>query len=121
MKREEMKIRLDYNNMLDEFVGEHGVSLANIEAIGDKIAAAKKAMADKRPAMAWRDLPYSQNDVLPDLLAYAQEMRPKIDALVVFGIGGSALGPLAVHQAINGAFWNDSPALKRRTPPLYRR
>jgi len=115
----DMKIRLDYNNMLYEFVGKHGITLADIDTISDKIAAAKKAMVDKRSAMAWRDLPYNQDDVVGNLLSYAQEMLPKIDSLVVFGIGGSALGPLAVQQAINGAFWNESPALRRGAPRLY--
>ena len=117
MKKE--KIRLDYNNMLSEFVGEHGITLAEIEAIDKKIAAAKKALDNKRSAMAWRDLPYNQDGVVTELLAYVNKMLPKIDTLVVFGIGGSALGPLAVQQAINGAFWNEQKDLRGKYPRLY--
>ena len=57
--KNEMKVRLDFNNMMDKFVGEHGLSEKDIEGLEDKIQKAKKAMVDKRAVgkMDFRDLP----------------------------------------------------------------
>ena len=106
MNNQKQKIKLDFNNMLTEFVGPDGITLPEIEALGSKIDAAKAAMKAKRPQMAWRDLPHNQADVVADIKAYAEVVRPLIDTLVVFGIGGSALGPIAVQQAIHSPFHN---------------
>lgn len=120
--KNEMKIRLDFNNMMTDFVGEHGISKADIEKISDKIENAKKAMVEKRAngKMDWRDLPYNQDDVVEDILSYVNEQKDKFDAFVVLGIGGSALGPIAVQQAINHPYYNEISREKRNGfPKLY--
>ncbi|MCL2753480.1 MAG: glucose-6-phosphate isomerase [Defluviitaleaceae bacterium] len=101
-----MQIKLDYNNMMTEFVGKHGISQGDIDALKGKISAAARAMENKRNQMAWRDLPYNQDDIVQDILLYVAEILPRIDTLVVLGIGGSALGPIALNQAIHGSFYN---------------
>jgi glucose-6-phosphate isomerase len=40
----------------------------------------------------------------------AQQIRSQFDAFVVLGIGGSALGPIAVQQALNDLHYNELPA-----------
>ena len=42
--KNEMKIRLDFNNMMTDFVGEHGISIEDIDKISDKIENAKKGI-----------------------------------------------------------------------------
>lgn len=120
--KNEMKIRLDFNNMMTDFVGEHGISVEDIEKISDKIENAKKAMVEKRKngKMDWRDLPYNQDEVVDDILSYVNEKKDKFEAFVVLGIGGSALGPIAVQQAINHPYYNELPREKRNGfPKLY--
>lgn len=120
--KNEMKIRLDFNNMMTDFVGEHGISTDDISKITEKIESAKKAMVEKRQngKMDWRDLPYNQNEVVEDILSYVNEQKDKFDAFVVLGIGGSALGPIAVQQAINHPYYNELPRDKRNGfPKLY--
>ncbi len=120
--KEKMRIRLDFNNMMKDFVGEDGISTADIEAISEKIENAKKAMVDKRASgkMDWRDLPHNQADVVKDMIDYVNEIKDEIDAFVVLGIGGSALGPMAVQQAINHPYYNELPREKRNGyPKLY--
>ena len=117
-----MKIRMDYNNMFKEYVGEYGISPSEIDALSAKIDAAKKAMTKKRASgeMDWRDLPYNQSEVVDEILSYVAETKDKFDAFVVLGIGGSALGPLAVQQAINHPYYNELPREKRGDyPKLY--
>lgn len=118
----EMKIKLDFNNMMTDFVGEYGISEGDISKLKDKIENAKNSMVTKRASgkMDWRDLPYNQNEVVEDIIKYVNEIKDEIDAFVVLGIGGSALGPIAVQQAINHPYYNELTREKRSGyPKLY--
>lgn len=120
--KKEMKIRMDINNMMSEFIGEDGIKQEDIDALKDKIEAAKKAMTEKRAngKMDWRDLPYNQDEVVKDIINYVNEVKDDFEAFVVLGIGGSALGPMAVQQAINHPYYNELPREKRNGyPKLY--
>jgi glucose-6-phosphate isomerase len=115
-----MKLRMDYNNMMAENIGTEGITSADFEAL--KVAAdkASKMMADNRPQMKWRELPHNQAEIVVDILAYTVQMKDDIDAFVVLGIGGSALGPMAVQQALNHPFYNELTREKRKGyPKLY--
>lgn len=114
-----MKIRLDYNNMMEEFVGKYGISKSDIDSLNlDK---AKQAMIDKRAngKMDWRDLPYNQEEVCDEIISYVEEVKDKFDAFVVLGIGGSALGPISVQQAINHPYYNEISREKRGGYPKF--
>lgn len=110
-----MKLRLDYNNMMEEFVGEKGLSKKDFDKIAPKFGPAAAAMKAKRAngGMDWRDLPHNQNEVVKDILDYAAKIRDEVEYFVLLGIGGSALGPMAVHQALLHPFYNDLPRDKR--------
>ena len=107
-------MRLDYNNMMEESIGAQGISQKEMEALVPKINAAVTAMAKKhqKGGMDWRNLPFEQTDVVRDIQAYVEEMKSQIDAFVVLGIGGSALGPMAVQQALNHPYYNELPREK---------
>jgi glucose-6-phosphate isomerase len=118
----EMKIKMDFNNMMSDFVGSNGISQDDILSISQKIESAKSALVTKRAngGMDWRDLPYNQEDVVNDILDYVNTVKDDFDAFVVLGIGGSALGPMAVQQAINHPFYNELSREKRGNfPKLY--
>jgi len=117
----DQNIRLDYNNMMQEFVGGYGFTLDDFTALEDKITAATAAMKIKREQgfMDWRDLPHNQEEVVDEILAYAAENAGKFEAFVLLGIGGSALGPMAVQQAINHQFYNELPREKRGGYPKF--
>ncbi len=121
-----MQLKMDFNNMMAESVGKYvegqGIAVSDVEAIHDKITAAKKAMTEKRASgkMDWRDLPYNQTDIVAEINSYVNEVKDDIDAFVVLGIGGSALGPMAVQQAINHPYYNELPREARGGfPKLY--
>ncbi|MCD8037070.1 MAG: glucose-6-phosphate isomerase [Clostridiales bacterium] len=121
-QKKALKIRVDYNNMMKKYVGEYGISDAEITALTGKAGKAHKAMEEKRlnGGMDWRQLPYNQKEVVADIKAYVDEVKDDIDAFVVLGIGGSALGPICVQQAINHPFYNELPKEKRGGyPKLY--
>lgn len=119
--RESMRLRIDFNNMMADFVGEHGVKEEDIAKISDKIEAAEKAMVTKRAEgkMDWRDLPYNQDEVVADIMSYVNDVKGDFESFVVLGIGGSALGPIAVQQAINHPFFNQLTKEKRNGFPKF--
>ena len=69
--------------------------------------------------MDWRDLPYNQDDVCDEIISYVEDVKDKFDAFVVLGIGGSALGPMAVQQAINHPYYNEISREKRGGYPRF--
>jgi len=115
-----MQLRMDYNNMMAGSIGAQGLTQADIDAWKPAIERAAKIMNEKRPAMTWRELPHNQAAIVADIEGYVAQMKGEIDAFVVLGIGGSALGPLAVQQALNHPFYNELPREKRNGfPKLY--
>ena len=110
-----MRIRLDINNTLKGVVGTHGIDHHDITAMA---GAAAKAIADieaTRAHLGWPDLP-SQD--ISAIIAAAQKVM-HVENFVVLGIGGSALGNIAVQSALNHPFYNDLPRGKRTHPRLY--
>lgn len=121
-RRQELKIRFDYNNMMSDFIGEEQGFSSKDLADNKKIAeAAHKRVAENRGKgmMGWTELPYNQKEIVNDIMATAKIIRKKFDNFVVLGIGGSALGPTAVFQALCHLRHNELPARKRKAPKLY--
>jgi glucose-6-phosphate isomerase len=105
---------------MDSRIGKEGITKGDFDNLKPAAEKAAKIMADKRPAMAWRELPYNQKEIVVDIFAYVAEMKDEIDAFVVLGIGGSALGPMAVQQALNHPFYNELFRESRKGyPKLY--
>ena len=119
--RKSMKLKLDYNNMMAEFVGEkEGFTKKDLD---DKSLTAKAFSIVKnnrgKGMMGWTELPYNQAEIVEDIIATAKEIKKKFDIFVVLGIGGSALGPTAVFQALCHLRHNELPKSKRKAPKLY--
>ncbi|MFN3373996.1 MAG: glucose-6-phosphate isomerase, partial [Chloroflexus sp.] len=109
--RETQRIRLDVNNVF----GPNGLTPAELEAAAARAAEAIAAVQSRREALGWPLLP--AQDVTP-FEQFAAAHRDRIDTFVVLGIGGSALGNIAVQTAINGPFYNLLPREQRGWPRL---
>ena len=120
--RKALKIKLDYNNMMADYVGEDqgftDVELKKAKLIADKAFETVKANRGQG-MMGWTELPYNQAEVVEDIIATAKDIKKKFDNFVVLGIGGSALGPTAVFQALCHLRHNELPKSKRKAPKLY--
>ncbi|HHT83602.1 MAG TPA: glucose-6-phosphate isomerase, partial [Clostridiales bacterium] len=116
------QIRFDYNNMMSEYVGEkEGISVLEISTQKKRMEAAYQAVQSSRGQgmMGWTELPYNQEETVNDIIQTAKSIRKKFDYFVVLGIGGSALGPMAVFQALCHLRHNELPKSKRRAPKFY--
>ena len=119
--RDSMRIRLDYNNMMTDFLGERGIDPAEVQDLLPRLKDALAELARKRERgeTAWRDLPENQETVVKKIEKIAEEIRDTFDTFVVLGIGGSALGPIAVQQALNHLHYNELADEDREGPRLY--
>lgn len=117
--RDSMRLRVDYSNMMRDFAGEHGIAPEALDSHREAYESAAIRVEEKRGEMKWRELPFNQTQVIPAILETAAWVRANCDAFVVLGIGGSALGPIAVQQALSHLRYNDLPAAKRKGPKLY--
>lgn len=116
-----MKLKFDFNYMMRESVGKHGIVSAAIEkdakhheqALNSVVAQSGKGWQE------WTELPRAKEDEINEVIAYGDEIRKKADSFVVLGIGGSALGPMCVAQALLHLHHNELPKQKRNAPKLY--
>ncbi len=117
--RQSMRLHFDYNNMMSDTLGKRGLYKREIDALMPKIELAVLDMKAKRGIMRFRELPYNQDEVVRDILKTAADIRDRFENFVVLGIGGSALGPIAVQQALNHLHYNDLPRERRNGPRLF--
>ncbi len=112
-------MRIDFNNMLQTGVGPHGISLEDFERESVRVKDVHSAMCSKQPQMAWRNLPYNQDDIIKDIEKKAKEINESFENFVVLGIGGSALGSKALFTALKHTHYNALPREKRRGVRFY--
>ncbi len=120
--RKTMELKIDYNNMMKEFVGENqGFSDKDFTDNKSMIKLAYENVLENRGKgmMGWTELPYNQDEIVEDIIFTAKDIKKKFDNFVVLGIGGSALGPIAVFQALCHLRHNELPKSKRKAPKLY--
>jgi glucose-6-phosphate isomerase len=111
-----LNIRYDFNNLMADRIGAHGITEVELKALASKIEAAWQAVEKTPPG--FRNLP--NNTKLADEIAtLATEIRERCDNFVVVGIGGSALGNIALQSALNHPFYNELMPPARRGPRLF--
>ncbi len=114
--RDTQRIRLDVNNATDAGCGAEGLTTAELEAGAEQARAAVAAVQQNRTALGWPELPAQD---VREIEQYVASVRDTIDNFVVLGIGGSALGNIAVQNAMNGPFYNLLPRDQRGGPRLF--
>jgi glucose-6-phosphate isomerase len=99
-----MTLRLDYSNMM---ISPGGFGPRALTSASAQFSAAKSRFDELRRAgtVGFVDLPANTN-LVEQVSSYAAEVRGKYDDVVVLGIGGSALGPIALRTALRPSGWN---------------
>ena len=101
------RLRLDYTRALSTAVGpEHGVTPQELEGLAKPSREALRAVQGRRAKdLRWLDLPY-QAQGHEQILDFAARAAGRFQNVVVLGIGGSALGTIAVQAALNSPYHN---------------
>ncbi len=114
-------IQLEYHNVLDRTIGKaHGLTLGEIKrAEADvKTVVARVERERKDGLHRYRELPRDA-EMLKTIKAAVRKFRPGVENLVVLGIGGSALGNVALQTALNDPYYQLHANKDRRGPRLF--
>lgn len=116
-----MSIKLDYNYMMSDVVGEYGISVKELEKYAAAARSAHKAVETNRgkDMQEWMLSPYNQDEVVAKINSTAKRLQESCEYFVVLGIGGSALGPIAVFTALKHFYYNELPKNVRKGPKFY--
>ncbi len=116
-------ITLHYRNTLSTAVGEHGIDPSALEEAKPRLAALTKQLNRTRGTgwERWRELPFDpmRAEHVGAVKHLVRKHRDRVENLIVLGIGGSALGNIALQSALNPSTWNLQPREKRDGPRLF--
>lgn len=107
-------IRFDYNYFMEEHVGsDHGISEKELRSIKTKAdeALARMEQEKAKGLLGFLQLPFDTKVV--DEIRTFKDKTSWVDTVVLIGIGGSALGPQALKNALAGIYLNELPLSKR--------
>src|SRR5215211_493311 len=101
-----MTLRIDYTNMMGDVV-QGGVATPDWQAAAETFRGAHAGLGRRRDAGELGFLALPDDDALHrQTTDFAAKARGKFDDVVVLGIGGSALGPIALRTALLKPAWN---------------
>jgi len=92
-------IELDFGNMMSDVIGENGLSERQIENLKPDCAKAHEEIAQRKwPGLAFIDLVSQDTSQVKEV---ARAIRGDSENFILLGIGGSALGPKTILEAMS--------------------
>lgn len=123
------RLSLDIDRCLADVTGQGGSALAGpgtaaltpsmLSEIRPRLEEARKALLAQAGTgmLGWMTLPHQD---MSEILAFADRNRGRFDSLLVIGIGGSALGTIALATALLPLHYNElEPGDRGHSPRLY--
>jgi len=113
------EVKLHYKNVMADVIGnEHGISPKQLKDLAEKTTPLISQLNKERQngKTPYRDLPYN-SQIAQEVKVLVEELKGRCENLVVFGIGGSALGSIALQTALNPYMHNLDD--KQRTGPRF--
>lgn len=114
------QIKIDYKNVTSAVIGtKDGITPRQLKSLGKKIKPLISQINKQRKAgeTPFRDLPYNKR-ISRRVNAVVKTLRKECDYLVVLGIGGSALGNIALDTALRPFLPNPKDKQSKR-PRLF--
>lgn len=102
------EIRLYYKNVIADIIGdEHGISPEQFRKLAEKTSPLISKLNDERKSgkTPYRDLPFNTK-IFQQVKELVTQLNDGCENLVVLGIGGSALGNIALQTALNPYMYN---------------
>jgi len=106
---------------MDTAVGKHGLKAKEFAKDEKRITTAFEMVNRNRGKgwQEWTELPLVSVSELNGIYNEMQFVRENAESFVVLGIGGSALGPLSIFNALLHFRHNDLPKKKRNAPKYF--
>lgn len=91
-------LELHFGNMMEEVIGEKGLSLTQIERLRENVLDAHKQIQERK----WKELAFLDlaNQKTDEIKIMAAQIKESSDYFLLLGIGGSAMGPKAILEAL---------------------
>jgi glucose-6-phosphate isomerase len=106
--KENSMLSVNFTNCLVDSIGlTHGLTEPELFGMEPRLIDTHSQVMRQANAgkLGYIDLP-NNTDEAKKIMAWARKTRTSFDTLVVLGIGGSALGPIAVQNALRPVYWN---------------
>jgi glucose-6-phosphate isomerase len=116
----ESEIRLYYRNVMADVIGdEHGITPLQFKDLSDRTSPQIAQLNKERKAgeTPYRELPH-RTEIAEGVKTIVSEVKETCEILVVLGIGGSALGNIALQTALNPYMYNLDDA-QRKGPRMF--
>lgn len=113
------KIKFYYKNVTDKIIGDEGISKSQLDNLAKKTVPIIKEINRVRQAgqTPYRDLPYKK-ETIKKIRDLSGQLRQGCENFIVLGIGGSALGNIALQTALN-PYMNNLDESQRKGPRLF--
>ncbi len=114
------EVKLHYKNVMADVIGnEHGITPEQLKDLADKTSPLIQQLNKERQdgETPYRDLPYNSR-ISQQVKELVKELEGRCENLVVFGIGGSALGNIALQTALN-PYMHNLDDTQRSGPRLF--
>lgn len=115
------RIGLYWKHATAEAVGEkHGVTEKELKGLNTPLKNLTRKFAEDRKAgkLRYRELPYDE-EMVDAVHREVEHFRDRCDTLIVLGIGGSALGNIALQNALNPYTYNLMSDRTRAGPQVF--
>jgi glucose-6-phosphate isomerase len=112
-------LRWDFSNMTAEQLGTaNGIDKATRSRAMPLLDETRKNFEEdrKKGDIPFLELPYQSTEKIK---ALASTVRDRFDNFVLLGIGGSALGPIALHKALHSPCYNMLTRDQRKGPRIF--
>jgi glucose-6-phosphate isomerase len=92
-------LELNFSNMMSEVIGEKGISEKQVEALKDKVAKAHDGISTRK----WNELAFIDliKQDTSEIKKIADDIKRESESFLLLGIGGSALGPKTILEALS--------------------
>lgn len=109
----------DFKNMMTDRIGPmHGMGEEECSRAFPLFEEIYRTFREdrKKGHLAFLDLPYQSTDKIK---ALAKKVQGRFENFILLGIGGSALGPIAIQQALHSPYYNLLPKKERSGPRMF--
>lgn len=116
-----MSLTFDFSLIMADVVGDRaGLTESELKDLREPFSKTYNELKKSREngeILIW-ELPGDQR-MLDQVAEWAEDKRKQFDSLVVLGIGGSALGAIALHTSLNHLLYNLLPQDQRKGPRFF--
>ena len=114
-----MEIRIDLTNLFDPHLpSPHGITRQEVEGLADRMKTAYNNISAMRQKgdLIFMDMPYKK-EAITQINEYVAANRDKFTDILTIGIGGSALGSIALFDALAHPYHNLMNNKQRQNKP----